>query len=74
MRGSAFTPVLAAVPPAVALVAALWAAALAPARADDIPVDLELILAVDVSRSMDIDEQELQRNGYVAAITHPVLQ
>lgn len=30
-------------------------------------VDLELVLAVDVSRSMDQDEQRLQRDGYVAA-------
>ena len=30
-------------------------------------VDLELILAVDVSLSMDLDEQRLQRDGYVAA-------
>ena len=30
-------------------------------------VDLELVLAVDVSRSMDQDEQHLQRAGYVAA-------
>lgn len=30
-------------------------------------VDLELVLAVDVSRSMDEDEQRLQREGYVAA-------
>ena len=50
---------------------ALWAVALPPARAADTPVDLELILAVDVSRSMDIDEQQLQRDGYVAALTHP---
>ena len=34
-------------------------------------VDLELVLAVDVSRSMDFDEQTLQRNGYVAAFRHP---
>src|SRR5262245_17085928 len=54
---------------AVLCAALLWA--LPPARADDTPVDLELILAVDVSRSMDIDEQQLQRDGYVAAITHP---
>jgi hypothetical protein len=54
----------------VVLWAALWAAAL-PARAADTQVDLELILAVDVSRSMDIDEQQLQRDGYIAAITHP---
>jgi hypothetical protein len=37
----------------------------------DTAVDLELILAVDVSRSMDPDEQALQRDGYIAAITHP---
>ena len=34
-------------------------------------VDLELVLAVDVSRSMDLDEQHLQRDGYVAALQHP---
>lgn len=38
--------------------------------AADTPVDLELVLAVDVSRSMDLDEQALQRNGYVAAFRH----
>ena len=32
-----------------------------------IEVDVELILAVDVSRSMDADELRLQREGYVAA-------
>jgi hypothetical protein len=31
------------------------------------PVDLELVIAVDVSLSMDIEEQRLQRDGYVAA-------
>ena len=34
-------------------------------------VDLELVLAVDISRSMDFDEQALQRAGYVAAFRHP---
>jgi hypothetical protein len=34
-----------------------------------IPVDVELVLAVDVSYSMDPEEQELQREGYMAAIT-----
>ena len=29
----------------------------------------ELVLAVDISQSMDTDEQEVQRAGYVAAIT-----
>lgn len=33
------------------------------AAAQDIPVDLELILAVDISLSMDEDEQRLQRDG-----------
>ncbi|MFZ4806406.1 MAG: DUF1194 domain-containing protein [Hyphomicrobiaceae bacterium] len=31
------------------------------------PVDLELVLAVDISWSMDPEEQQLQREGYVAA-------
>jgi hypothetical protein len=38
-------------------------------RASAMPVDVELVLAVDVSYSMDPDEQELQREGYIAAIT-----
>jgi hypothetical protein len=67
MRGSAFALVLAAVFAAPALPPGL----LPLARAADMPVDLELILAVDVSQSMDADEQELQRDGYVAALTHP---
>ncbi len=33
-------------------------------------VDVELVLAVDVSWSMDPDEQRLQRDGYVAAFRH----
>lgn len=37
-----------------------------PAVAKDY-VDLESVLAVDVSLSMDFDEQRLQREGYVAA-------
>ncbi len=32
------------------------------------PVDVELVLAVDVSYSMDPDEQALQREGYVQAL------
>jgi hypothetical protein len=43
----------------------------APARAQDSQVDLELILAVDVSRSMDALEQRVQRQGYIEAIKHP---
>ena len=34
-----------------------------------VEVDVELVLAVDVSYSMDPDEQALQREGYVLAIT-----
>jgi hypothetical protein len=41
------------------------------AGAADVPVDLELVLAVDVSMSMDIDEQKLQRDGYAAAFRDP---
>jgi len=35
------------------------------------PVDLELILAVDVSRSIDPAEAQLQREGYIAALRDP---
>ena len=34
-----------------------------------VPVDVELVLAVDVSYSMDPEEQALQREGYQQAIT-----
>jgi hypothetical protein len=34
-----------------------------------VPVDVELVLAVDVSYSMDPEEQALQREGYMAALT-----
>jgi hypothetical protein len=63
---------------AIAFIVCLWW--LAPAAAADtttgaptiaVPVDLELVLAVDVSRSMDPDEAALQRAGYVDAIRHP---
>ena len=36
-----------------------------------VAVDVELVLAVDVSRSMDESELALQRAGYVAALTDP---
>src|SRR5258706_12142948 len=42
-----------------------------PGSAKTIPVDLELVLAVDVSRSIDADEFELQRQGYARAIVNP---
>jgi hypothetical protein len=37
-------------------------------------VDLALVLAVDVSTSMDPDEQNLQRQGYVEAFRSPMIQ
>ncbi|MCV3272420.1 DUF1194 domain-containing protein [Roseobacter sinensis] len=40
-------------------------------RADDLEVDVELFLAVDVSRSMSPAELEIQRRGYAEAITSP---
>lgn len=42
---------------------------LADTRAGVIPVDVELVIAVDVSYSMDPDEQALQREGYILALT-----
>ncbi|MFA6266685.1 MAG: DUF1194 domain-containing protein [Pseudolabrys sp.] len=58
----------------VALAAAVAAFAaphprLAEFSASAISVDVELVLAVDVSYSMDPDEQALQRDGYVQALT-----
>ena len=52
----------------VGSLAALTAAT--SARAADIPVDLQLVLAVDVSRSIDEVEAELQRRGYIEAMTN----
>lgn len=53
-----------------ALVGSLAAmAAATTARAADTPVDLQLVLAVDVSRSIDEVEAELQRRGYIEALT-----
>ena len=42
-----------------------------PAGAQDDAVDVLLVLAVDVSRSIDEDEARLQREGYRNAIAHP---
>jgi hypothetical protein len=57
----------------------LAAGVVVPARAQNMrleraPVDLELILAVDVSRSIDETEYQLQKVGYAQALTsRPVL-
>src|SRR5438477_3899945 len=45
------------------------ASVLADNRPNAVAVDTELVLAVDVSYSMDPDEQALQREGYIAGIT-----
>lgn len=42
-----------------------------PGAAEDVEVDLELFLAVDVSRSMTMRELEIQRRGYAEALTSP---
>ena len=42
---------------------------LADRSATAIPVDTELVIAVDVSNSMDPEEQELQREGYITGLT-----
>ena len=52
-----------------ALVGSLAAMATATASKAETPVDLQLVLAVDVSRSIDEVEAELQRRGYVEALT-----
>jgi Protein of unknown function (DUF1194) len=58
---------------AVAMYAIILCFSAPAARADT--VDVALILAADVSRSVDDDEFKLQRQGYAAAVTNPrVLQ
>jgi hypothetical protein len=58
-----------------ALMFGLTAAAAQTPPSDANRVDLELVLAVDISYSMDEDELRLQRDGYVSAIlSRPVLQ
>jgi Protein of unknown function (DUF1194) len=58
-----------------ALVLMLLFSAASAARGQEsdglVPVDLELVIAVDVSASMDREEFLLQRGGYGAAIRHP---
>ncbi|MBM3524786.1 MAG: DUF1194 domain-containing protein [Alphaproteobacteria bacterium] len=44
-----------------------------PSAAQTVAVDLELVLALDVSRSMDDEELELQRQGYAGAFTHQAI-
>lgn len=53
------------------LAVSLWLALAPGARAAD--VDLQLVLAVDVSRSIDEREYELQQRGYAEAFAHPAV-
>ncbi len=55
---------------AIALLFALVALQPLPVRAGE-DVDLALVIAVDVSNSMDLDEQALQREGFVQAFRSP---
>lgn len=55
-----------------ALLVILAGALLSPARpASALPVDLELVLAVDCSRSVDATEFALQAQGYATAFRNP---
>jgi hypothetical protein len=56
---------------AIALVVVAVGLPIAAATADDNEVDLLLVLAADVSRSVDEAKFKLQREGYAAAITDP---
>lgn len=53
---------------AAALAAVLPAFGAARAEGGATPVDVELVIAVDVSYSMDEEEQRLQRLGYIEAL------
>ena len=55
-----------------AAAASFGAARFSPARAQE-PVDVVLVLAVDVSRSVDEDEARLQREGYRNAVSDPLV-
>lgn len=44
-----------------------------PTEGADLPVDLELVLAVDVSGSVDATEAREQRDGYVEAMLDPIV-
>jgi hypothetical protein len=59
---------------AFAVAVCVWGAAgsAGPAIASG-DVDLALVIAVDISTSMDPGEQQLQREGYVAAFRHPAV-
>lgn len=70
-QGSPSPPRFAATLAAAALIAGAALTLPGAPRAEMLPVDLELVLAVDVSGSIDAEEMKLQRDGYIAAMTDP---
>ena len=57
----------------LAFLVALSARPISAAHAGPVQVDLELVLAVDVSRSIDEDEYALQKRGYAEAFVNPAV-
>lgn len=55
----------------LALLFALSSTPVATPAAGTAPVDVALVLAVDMSGSMDLEEARVQRMGYVEALRHP---
>lgn len=53
------------------VLASLGAAGVSAGARAETPVDLELALAIDVSRSIDPSEARLQREGYISAFRDP---
>jgi hypothetical protein len=58
---------------AVFATAGLWLPIISGSATAETEVDLALVLAVDVSRSMDPEEQELQRQGFIEAFQSPLV-
>jgi hypothetical protein len=56
---------------ALAALCALTPSAFAAEPSALVEVDVELVLAVDISYSVDEEEAQRQREGYVAALAHP---
>lgn len=55
------------------VVLVLLAALVVPSAAMAVPVDLELLLAIDVSGSVNSNEYDLQMQGYQAAFNNPLV-
>ena len=73
MRARLLMPIVAAGAAALfvgwGMAAPHYAPQLADTRPGAVPVDTELVIAVDVSNSMDPEEQALQREGYILGLT-----